>query len=184
VLGHTNPLVDAAHEAEHLVLRTRVLAGETLSGVELQRPRRDGSLIDVSLSTSCVRAFDGHIVTILAFFEDIATRKAAERALVREQELEALRRLALGVRHEMNNTLGGLLLELELLAGQPDAPAAERASALASALALSTRLAATLRRVAQVEELAAVPYLGETMMLDVSPAEPAGGPPNDRQTSR
>jgi PAS domain S-box-containing protein len=167
VIGQPNRLVPADRVDEHLALRARAMANEVLTGVELTRLHKDGSFIEVSLSTAAVHDYDGCIVGIIALFEDIGARKAAERVRIREHELEAMRQLALGVRHEVNNALAALRGELELLFTMPTLQRDEL-EGLGSAISQTDRIAAALRRISHVEGLQSVPYAGTMRMLDVS----------------
>jgi PAS domain S-box-containing protein len=167
-MGGPNPIGVSQHEPQLIWLRNRALAGETLTGVELVRERKDGSQIEVSVSTTAIRAFDGRIVCVLALFEDISVRKTAERSRIASKHVDALQKLALGMRHYMNNTIAAISLELELLLLA--APlSSEARQGISSATEHVARLAAIVRRLDRVEELDTVPYLGDTMMIDVSP---------------
>ncbi|WP_436925374.1 PAS domain S-box protein [Halosimplex amylolyticum] len=68
-------------ESENEV-RQRVLDGESVSGVEVQRVRKDGEVIDISLSTGPIRNEDGEVTEIVGYIEDITERKERERELV------------------------------------------------------------------------------------------------------
>lgn len=107
------------------------------------------------------------MIALIGVYEDLRPRKAIERERSRVEQLGALRELAVGVRHEMNNILAALRLEVELHLDGPDIAAGQRASA-ATMLALTDRLAAALTRLDRVEELQSVPYLGDLRMLDIS----------------
>ncbi|WP_123535327.1 PAS domain S-box protein [Halosimplex salinum] len=63
-------------------VRQRVLAGESFSGVEVQRVRKDGEVIDISLSTNAIRDENGEVTELVAYIEDITERKERERELV------------------------------------------------------------------------------------------------------
>ena len=167
VIGRPSPLVSPEYAAEQAALRLRVMAGETLTGVELVRRRKDGSPVEVSLSTSAIRAFDGRVTTHLALYEDIASRKAAERERIVSEQVVALQQLALGIRHHMNNALAAARLELEVGMVSTALPSSVSEGLTALQQHLS-RMTAIVRRLDRVEELEAVPYLGQTMMLDVS----------------
>ena len=167
VLGQPNPIVGPEQRMEHVELRRRALAGDIITGVEVQRLRKDGHLLDVSLSVASIKSFDGTIIALLGVLEDIRDRKAAERDRIRDQQVSALRELAVGVRHEMNNTLTALRLELELVA-KAEQLTVEDLRGVVTAVSLADRLAAALRRLDRVEDLHSVPYLGELRMLDIS----------------
>jgi len=106
-------------------------------------------------------SIDGILLTIPD--GQILAANPAACALLGRTESE----LALGIRHHMNNALAAARLELEVgLASTPLAsPAAEVVASLQQHL---SRMTAIVRRLDRVEELEPVPYLGKTMMSDVS----------------
>ncbi len=81
VLGKTNPIVPPEKVSESSSLIERVIKGESLSGIELARQKKDGSLVDVSLSTAPVKGSDGNIISTMAIFEDISEIKATKYML-------------------------------------------------------------------------------------------------------
>ena len=60
--------------------------GVDLSAVETQRVRRDGTLVDVSLSLSGVRDSSGRVVALASIARDITDEVAARRALADREE--------------------------------------------------------------------------------------------------
>uniref|UniRef100_UPI003F579214 PAS domain S-box protein n=1 Tax=Halosimplex halobium TaxID=3396618 RepID=UPI003F579214 len=80
VLGEPYPAVPADREGDDEV-RQRVLAGESVTGVERERVRKDGERIDISLSTAPVRDDEGEIEEVVGYIEDITERKEREREL-------------------------------------------------------------------------------------------------------
>ncbi|WP_436908273.1 PAS domain S-box protein [Halosimplex marinum] len=86
VLGEPYPAVPDDREGDDEV-RQRVLAGESFSGVERERVRKDGEPIDISLSTAPVRDDEGEVAEIVGYIEDITERKARERELERTRDL-------------------------------------------------------------------------------------------------
>jgi len=85
VLGQYNPMVSPEKSMEHQDLRERSFQGEPFTGLEVIGQRKDGTLVDVSLSTAPVYNAKGNIKSIMAVIEDITERKLAEEAL-RESE--------------------------------------------------------------------------------------------------
>ncbi|MCD4717709.1 MAG: response regulator, partial [Desulfobacterales bacterium] len=83
-----------------LFLKTGAIEGE-----ELRLRRKDGSVIDVSISASAVRDKDGHILHSRAIWRDISEKKKLEARLQRAQKMEAIGTLAGGVAHDLNNVL-------------------------------------------------------------------------------
>jgi len=78
-------LTPPGREGEPRQLVERVRQGERISGFETQRKRKDGSLVDVSLTLSSIRDDAGNIVAVSVIGHDITERKRAERE-VRESE--------------------------------------------------------------------------------------------------
>jgi PAS domain S-box-containing protein len=91
VIGELNPVVPDDRQSEFARLREAAMAENQHTGVELQRQRKDGELIDISLSTAGIPGPDGSVTEILTLIEDISDRKASERAL-KESE-RSLRKL-------------------------------------------------------------------------------------------
>jgi PAS domain S-box-containing protein len=81
VLGRVLPSVPADKLSEFAALRKRVLNGEALTGVELRRQRKDGTPIDISLSTAPLYDAEGEITGILGIQADITERKRADEEL-------------------------------------------------------------------------------------------------------
>jgi two-component system, cell cycle sensor histidine kinase and response regulator CckA len=81
VLGQFQPGATSEDRAAFLSLLERVLQGETLSGVEVQRRRRDGAIVDVRISLAPLHGQGNTIYGSMAVFEDITERKRAELEL-------------------------------------------------------------------------------------------------------
>ncbi len=81
VLGRFLPIVPEEKREEFGYLREKVLAGNALSDMELLRLRKDGSFVDVSLSTSAIHDAKGNAIAIVEVMEDITVRKRAEEEL-------------------------------------------------------------------------------------------------------
>jgi PAS domain S-box-containing protein len=64
----------------------RVLAGQPISHYETQRIRKDGSVVDVSISLSPIKNAVGEVVGVSSISRDITERKRAEEALREAQE--------------------------------------------------------------------------------------------------
>ena len=86
LVGQKIPFVPADElEIVGKVLR-RVSQGERFVGIERRRLRKDGSLIDVSVSVAPMYDEAGTFTGIVSLMEDITPRKEAEAALLESQE--------------------------------------------------------------------------------------------------
>ena len=138
-------LADPARRGEFPPILERLRNGEVIQGLETQRMRKDGRVLDVSLTISPVRDGDGSIMGASTIARDITGRQEAEEHLRQAQKMEAIGRLASGVAHDFNNilmvirTCGALLLrqleddDLREEVAQIDS-AAERAAVLTQQL--------------------------------------------------
>jgi PAS domain S-box-containing protein len=87
VLGRPVPMIPPHKREETLQLRQRVLRGEAFAGVESQRVRKDGTVIDVTISAGPLFDAAGRVHAIMAVIADITDRKRAEAALARERAI-------------------------------------------------------------------------------------------------
>ncbi|MGD8352175.1 MAG: PAS domain-containing protein, partial [Nitrospirota bacterium] len=78
VLGNAIPFVPAEKMEEFESLLGRVLSGEKLGGVDLERRRKDGSTVDIRLFASPTYDAKGAVTGLMAMAEDISERKRAE----------------------------------------------------------------------------------------------------------
>ena len=74
-------IVPPEHIAELRRLHEQVLLGETVEPIETQKVRRDGTLVDVSVTLSPVRDRTGAVVGVSAVGRDITDAKRAVEAL-------------------------------------------------------------------------------------------------------
>jgi PAS domain S-box-containing protein len=105
-------LVPSDRSGELRDLLASVAAGERVEHLETQRLRKDGGVIDVSLSVSPIRSAAGEIVGASAVARDVtdrnritAERDALQMRLRQSERLESLGQLAGGVAHDFNNLL-------------------------------------------------------------------------------
>jgi PAS domain S-box-containing protein/excisionase family DNA binding protein len=85
VKGRPLPTVPADREEQYRRDHREASRGVIFNGLETQRRRKDGTLIDVSISTAPLRNASGEVTSVVALVTDITERKRAESAL-RESE--------------------------------------------------------------------------------------------------
>jgi len=91
VLGKPNPIIPSERQEEYNRLSTQVLGGSPMFNQEVVRQRKDGSYIDVSISSAPFYDQAGKPVGRMAIIADITERKLAEQALQqRNTELSAI----------------------------------------------------------------------------------------------
>jgi signal transduction histidine kinase/ActR/RegA family two-component response regulator len=103
----------------------RVLSGEAITGLQVERRRRDGRRIDVRICAAPTRDPAGVIDGVIALVEDVTERKNLGEQLRQAQKMEAIGQLTGGIAHDFNNFLGIIMGNLDLLreraAGDPTA---------------------------------------------------------------
>jgi PAS domain S-box-containing protein len=81
VIGKPIPFIPDEKLEEHREMRARDLAGEGFSAREIRRRRKDGSSIEISVSTAPMRDTNGRVIGIMSVYVDITERRASELAL-------------------------------------------------------------------------------------------------------
>ena len=66
---------------EHIGLAQRAISGEPIINFETRRRRKDGAVIDVELTISPIRRYDGTVAGTSAIYSDITERKRMEAQL-------------------------------------------------------------------------------------------------------
>ncbi|MCC6455873.1 MAG: PAS domain S-box protein [Caldilineaceae bacterium] len=130
VLGKPVPDLQVPGDLDYDEIRRRVLSSEGLVGLETRRKRRDGSVIDVMISTAPLRDSNGAFAGTVALVRDITERKQAEAEVRRlNQELEA--RVAERTAHLEHQIAERVRAEAEVK--ELNATLAEQAQSLAEA---------------------------------------------------
>jgi PAS domain S-box-containing protein len=81
-------LIPEDHQDEEPAILARLRKGERIEHYETVRVRKDGTLVDISLTVSPIRGQDGQIIGASKIARDITDRKRIEAALrAREEEL-------------------------------------------------------------------------------------------------
>jgi len=88
VIGRLSPLVPKDEFELFLANLERVRQGETIRDLEMRRLRRDGTLIDVSISVAPIRNAQGEVLGVVSLMMDVTGRQRSERALAASEERE------------------------------------------------------------------------------------------------
>src|SRR5207244_9338114 len=108
VIGRPLPTVSQDLE-DHAHLRDRVLRGEALRGVEVTRRRKDGTLVNISLSVAPLHDAAGQVTGMLSLAADITEMRQLEVQYRQAQKMEAVGRLAGGIAHDCNHLLPAII---------------------------------------------------------------------------
>src|SRR2546425_6151530 len=108
VIGRPLPTVGQDLE-DHGRLRDRVLRGEALRGVEVTRRKKDGALVNISLSVAPLHDAAGRVTGMLSLAADITEMRQLEVQYRQAQKMEAVGRLAGGIAHDFNNLLTAII---------------------------------------------------------------------------
>ncbi len=93
------------------VLRTGLPALD----VEVSIERPDGTRVPVLASFAALKNRAGEITGAITSFIDLTERKKLEQQSLRSQRLESIGTLAGGIAHDLNNSLGPIMMSLEML---------------------------------------------------------------------
>ena len=154
---HVSELAPPDRIGELAPILERVRRGQRVEDYETRRVRKDGTMIDVSVSVSPVLGEDGVVVGAATVTRDItervraaAAREASEARLRTAERLETVGQLAGGIAHDFNNLLSAIMGYAELVGGEAADPAvqadveqimstAQRAAALTKELLVFSR---------------------------------------------
>lgn len=84
-----------------------ILARSSWQGEVINR-RKDGTLLDTSLTVSPILDASGQLTHFVGIYRDISERRQMERQLFQAQKMHSVGTLAGGVAHEFNNLLAGI----------------------------------------------------------------------------
>jgi PAS domain S-box-containing protein len=114
MLGNPLQIIPADKQDESLEIQKRIFRGEVLKAMETQRTRKDGSRIDIALSTAPLHDGEGAVIAAMGIFEDITNRKKVEVERLRVQTLQSIGILAGGIAHDFNNLLSVIIGNINL----------------------------------------------------------------------
>ena len=98
---------DLKYEEDEILAKLR--AGERIDHYETIRRRKDGSLIDVSVTISPIKDETGRVIGASKIARDISDRKRIEKLLLQSEKLAATGRMAAAIAHEINNPLESVM---------------------------------------------------------------------------
>ncbi|MEP6672635.1 MAG: ATP-binding protein [Chthoniobacter sp.] len=93
------------------VLRT----GQPALDVEVAIERPDGSRVPALVNFAALKNGAGETTGAIASFVDLTERKKLEQQSLRAQRMESIGTLAGGIAHDLNNSLGPIMMSLDLL---------------------------------------------------------------------
>lgn len=99
------PLHELFEAADALTAAMAELTAGKEAFIEVRGRRRTGTLTDLSVSMTPHMEAPGLLVAFSAIIRDISSRKLAERALLQNEKLASVGRLASSIAHEINNPL-------------------------------------------------------------------------------
>ena len=146
------------HSEEPMIL-SRLRAGERVEHFESRRLRKDGRLIDVSLTISPIKDPSGKFIGASKIARDITERKRMERALVETEKLAVAGRMAATLAHEVNNPLEAIMNLAFLLE--------KDASLSASGRAYAETLLEQVRRASEITRQTLSFYRGTSLAAEV-----------------
>ncbi|MDT8069397.1 MAG: PAS domain S-box protein [Terriglobia bacterium] len=145
IVGHSvlRLIPKELHHEEPMIL-SRLRAGLRIDHYESKRRRKNGELIDVSLTISPIKDSTGKVIGASKIARDITERKRAEVALIEKEKLAATGRMAAAIAHEVNNPLESIMNLAYLLTC--DSGLSEKASYYAGLLLREVERASEITR--------------------------------------
>ncbi len=80
IMGHLNPIVPVDKQNEYSDWSDKVIQGDVLNNQDALRQRKDGSLVNVSISSAVIYDSVGNVNGRMAIIADITERKRAEES--------------------------------------------------------------------------------------------------------
>jgi PAS domain S-box-containing protein len=113
-------LASRGHEEEVSSVLEPIRRGERVNHYETKHQRKDGEIIDVSVTISPIAGRNGVITGASSVARDITELKRRQQEDFAKHKLESLGRLASGITHNFSNLLGGVLASAQLALTKSD----------------------------------------------------------------
>jgi PAS domain S-box-containing protein len=107
---HISMLIPDDRKEEETVILDQIRRGESVDHYETVRRRKDGRLIDISITVSPIRDDQGNIIGASKLARDISGRKQMEREILEVSDREQRR-----IGHDLHDGLGQHLAGIELM---------------------------------------------------------------------
>lgn len=100
---------------EETVILNKIQRGEYIERFDFIGKRKDGILINISITISLIKNSENKIIGVSKIIQDITEKKLLEEQLHQSQKMQAIGQLTGGIAHDFNNLLGIILGNLDLL---------------------------------------------------------------------
>jgi PAS domain S-box-containing protein len=152
-------LIPETLQYEEEDILTKLRAGQRIDHYETTRIRKDGKMLDVSVTISPINDGKGRVIGASKIVRDISDRKRIEQVLIQSEKLAVTGRMAATIAHEINNPLESVM-NLIFLARQAVPPGDKAHQYLLTA-------ESELNRVAQIAQQTLGYYRGPSTPVTV-----------------
>ena len=170
-------IVPPDHPDELSRVLARLKRGEHVQPYETARIRKDGTLVQVSVTVSPLRSSSGSIIGASAIGRDITEKKRVDAALREAATLRSVTSLAVAAAHEINNPLTVVSGELQLLTREVGGRWSSRITAMLEALERIREVVLRMNQITRLVPAERQRHLPE--MLDLGKSSGRAEPPAD-----
>ncbi|MBI4640349.1 MAG: PAS domain S-box protein [Candidatus Tectomicrobia bacterium] len=115
VIGRSLLIIPDERQEELERIWEQARKGLTVKDFETQRIRKDGRIIDISLTLFPVRDRGGETVAIGGIAKDVTERNRLHKEILQAEKLAGIGQLAAGIAHQLNTPLASILLSAQML---------------------------------------------------------------------